>query len=106
MFYLGTVEFTLGGTDDGSGTIILLELLTNLVNDPAISYSEIQLIVFFSSAEEMGLDGSDAFVNYHNWTANVRRFINIDSSGSKDRAILFRVKPSQVYFKHFLIYLK
>ncbi len=56
-----------------------------------ISYSQVHLIVFFSSAEETGLRGADALVYQHEWVANVRRFINIESTGSKDKAVLFRV---------------
>jgi Zn-dependent M28 family amino/carboxypeptidase len=99
------VEFSPGGTDDGSGIVILLELLTNLVNDPTLTYSQVQLIVFFTSAEEMNRNGADAFVQHHKWATNVRRFINIDSSGSKDRALLFRVRPSQVCYKIVLLFI-
>jgi len=94
------VEFSPGGSDDGSGIVILLELLSNLVNDPTITFSQIQLIVLFTSAEEMSFSGAEAFVTNHKWTNDIRRFINIDSTGGNEKAILVRVKPSQVYLNH------
>ncbi len=90
------MEFSPGGSDDGSGVVTLLELLSNMVNDPTIKFDQVNLIVLFTSAEELSLGGAAAFINSHIWKANVRRFINIDSTGSGGKAILFRVKPSQV----------
>lgn len=72
-------------------------MLSNLVNDPTITFSQVHLIVLFTSAEEMSLSGAEAFVKDHQWTNDIRRFINIDSTGGHEKAILFRVKPSQVY---------
>ncbi|UJR33510.1 hypothetical protein I4U23_020955 [Adineta vaga] len=91
-----SVEFSPGGSDDGSGVVILLEILSNLVNDPLITFSQINLIVLFTSAEEMGLVGADAFISFHEWKNVIRRFINIDSTGGHEKAILYRVKPSQL----------
>jgi Zn-dependent M28 family amino/carboxypeptidase len=95
------VEFSPGGSDDGSGVVILLEMFSNLVNDPSITFSQVNLIILFTSAEEMSLSGAEAFVLNHAWKNDIRRFINIDSTGGHEKAILFRVKPSQVFF-HFL----
>jgi Zn-dependent M28 family amino/carboxypeptidase len=97
------VEFSPGGSDDGSGVVILLEILSNLVNDPLITFSQVHLIVLFTSAEEMSLRGAEAFVAEHQWKNDIRRFINIDSTGGNEKAILFRVKPSQVYFPSFFL---
>ncbi|CAF2074800.1 unnamed protein product [Rotaria magnacalcarata] len=91
-----SVEFSPGGSDDGSGVVILLELLSNLVNDPTITFIDVHLIVLFTSAEEFGLSGARKFVTNHPWKDNVRRFINIDSIGGNEKAILFRAKPSQL----------
>ncbi|CAF1101410.1 unnamed protein product [Rotaria magnacalcarata] len=91
-----SVEFSPGGSDDGSGVVTLLEVLLNLINDPSIIFDQVHLIVLFTSAEELSLGGAEAFISNHTWKASVRRFINIDSTGSSGKAILFRVKPSQV----------
>ena len=48
----------------------------------------------------MEFKGAEAFITNHRWKDNVRRFINIDSIGGNEKAILFRVKPSQVYLNH------
>ena len=92
------VEYSPGGSDDGSGVVTLLELLSNLINDPVITFNQVHLIVLFTTAEEIYLAGAEAFVRKHEWTSNVRRFINIDSIGGNEKAILFRAKPSQVCF--------
>ena len=96
------MEFSPGGSDDGSGVVILLELLTNLVMDPSITFSQVHLIVLFTTAEEMTQNGAQAFIDSHPWKSNVRRFINLDSTGGHEKAILFRVKPSQVCSNHFV----
>ncbi|CAF0738733.1 unnamed protein product [Rotaria sp. Silwood1] len=91
-----SVEFSPGGSDDGSGVVILLELLSNLVNDPTITFTQVHLIVLFTTAEEMSFAGAEAFIANHEWKNDIRRFINIDSTGGNEKAILFRVKPSQL----------
>ncbi|CAF3316918.1 unnamed protein product [Rotaria socialis] len=91
-----SVEFSPGGSDDGSGVVILLELLSNLVNDPTVTFTDVHLIVLFTSAEEIYLFGAEKFVTNHPWKDNVRRFINIDSTGGNEKAILFRAIPSQL----------
>jgi len=48
----------------------------------------------------MGLTGAAVFIRNHQWKTDIRRFINIDSIGGNEKAILFRVKPSQVCFDH------
>ncbi len=98
FIHLFLVEFSLGGSDDGSGVVTSLELLSNLVNDPEITFSQVHLIVLFTAAEEMGLMGAEMFVKHHRWKNDIRRFINLDSIGGNEKAILFRVKPSQVEF--------
>lgn len=90
------VELSPGASDDGSGVVVLLELLSNLVNDPSITFTDVNLIVLFTSGEELYLLGADEFVRRHPWKDHVRRFINLDSIGGNEKAILFRAKPSQV----------
>lgn len=54
------------------------------------------LIILFVSGEEMDLRGAEAFIAAHPWKKHIRRFMNIDSVGGHEKAILFQVKPSQV----------
>jgi len=56
----------------------------------------LNLIILFVSGEEMDLRGAEAFIAAHPWKKHIRRFINIDSVGGHEKAILFQVKPSQV----------
>jgi Zn-dependent M28 family amino/carboxypeptidase len=98
------VEFSPGGSDDGSGVVILLELLSNLVNDLTLTFSDVHLIVLFTGAEEMGLQGAKAFIANHRWRSDIRRFINVDAASCNEKASLIRMAPSQVFFT-FYIYL-
>ena len=78
------MEFSSGGSDDGSGVVILLELFSNLVNDLTITFSDVHLIVLFTNAEESGLEGAKAFITNHIWRFNIHRFINIDSASCNE----------------------
>ena len=92
------MEFSPGGSDDGAGVIILLELFSNLVNDLSVTFSDVHLIVLFTNAEESGAEGSIEFIIRHKWHYNIYRFINVDAINCHEVASLIRMKPSQVFF--------
>ncbi len=92
------MEFSPGGSDDGSGVVILLELLSNLVNDLTVTFADVHLLVLFTNAEEPGSEGATAFITNHKWSSNIHRFINIDSSSCSEVGSLIQLKPSQVFF--------
>jgi Zn-dependent M28 family amino/carboxypeptidase len=92
------VEFSPGANDDGSGVVILLELLSNLVNDVTFTFSDVHLIVLFTNGEEMGLQGAQAFITDHAWRYNIRRFINVDALSCSQVASLIQIESSQVSF--------
>jgi Zn-dependent M28 family amino/carboxypeptidase len=92
------VEFSPGACDDGSGVVVLLELLSNLINDLTITFTDVHLIVLLTNGEEMGLLGSQAFITNHPWRSNIHRFINVDGVSCKEKAYLVRMKPSKVVF--------
>jgi Zn-dependent M28 family amino/carboxypeptidase len=92
------VEFSPGASDDGSGVVILLELLSNLVNDVTVTFSDVHLIVLFTNGEEMGLQGAQTFITDHAWRYNIRRFINVDAVSCNQVASLIQIEPSQVSF--------
>ena len=98
------VEFSPGSCDDGSGVVILLELLSNLINDLTISFSDVDLIILLTNGEETGSEGALSFINGHNWRSNVRRFIYIDAASCNEKASLVRMKPSKVIFHLVLIF--
>ncbi|CAF4843926.1 unnamed protein product [Rotaria sp. Silwood1] len=91
-----SVEFSLGGSDDGSGIVILLELLSNLVNDLTLTFSDVHLIVLFTSAEEINSQGAKEFITNHIWRSDIRYFINIDATTCNEKASLNRIIPSQL----------
>jgi Zn-dependent M28 family amino/carboxypeptidase len=97
MFFF-LVEFSSGGSDDGSGVVILLELFSNLVNDLTITFSDIHLIVLFTNAEESGLEGAKAFITNHTWRFNIHRFLSVDSVSCNEIGSLFQTTSSQVFF--------
>jgi hypothetical protein len=96
--YFIIVEFSIGASDDGSGIVILLELLTNLVNDVTLTFSDVHLIVLFTGAEEINSQGAEAFLTNHTWSSNIRYLINVDASICHEKASLNRIIPSQVFF--------
>ncbi|CAF1160080.1 unnamed protein product [Adineta steineri] len=92
-----SVEFSPRAGDDGSGVVIILELLSNLINDLTINFSNVHLIILFTNAEETRLEGSKAFITNHRWRFNVRHFLNVDSSNCNEVANLLRTTSSQVF---------
>ena len=76
--------------------VILLELLSNLVNDVTMTLSNLNLILIFTDAEEIGLHGSAAFRSSHSWFRNIHRFINVDSVRCNQVANLIQIRSSQV----------
>ncbi len=96
------MEFSSGSSDDGSGVVILLELLSNLVNDLRMNFSDIHLIILFSNGEEMGLLGAQAFITNHIWRSNIHRFIYIDAASCNEEATLMQIKSSQVIFTFYI----
>jgi Zn-dependent M28 family amino/carboxypeptidase len=93
------VEFSPGACDDGSGVVILLELLSNLINDLTMTFSDVHLIVLLTNAEEIGSHGAQAFITNHPWRSNIRRFIYIDAASCNEKANLVRMKSSKVVFR-------
>lgn len=92
------MEFNPGACDDGSGVAILIELFSNLIHDPKITFSDVNLMIVFTAGEEIGLLGAKAFVANHTWRHQVHRVINVDSTICKEMGELTRVRPSKVSF--------
>jgi hypothetical protein len=91
--HFDSVEFSPGGSDDGTGTVVMLEILQNLLHGQVPKYP---IIFNFNDGEESGLLGADAFINQHEWAPLIKRFVNFDSTGGPGKAILFRARPSQI----------
>ncbi|CAF1153691.1 unnamed protein product [Adineta steineri] len=91
-----SVEFSPGAGDDGSGLVIILELLSNLINDLTINFSNVHLVILFTNAEESELQGALAFITDHRWRFNIRHFFSIDSISCNDVADLLQTTSSQL----------
>ncbi|WP_026814730.1 M28 family peptidase [Arenibacter certesii] len=78
--YDSSPHSSLGASDAASGVATILEglrayLSTN--NSP-----ENDIIILFSDAEELGLNGADLFVNNHPWAKEVKLALNFEARGS------------------------
>ena len=71
---------SLGASDDGSGIVTILEgLRTYLHNN---SQPKNDIIILFSDAEELGLNGAALFVKQHKWATEVGLAINFEARGT------------------------
>lgn len=89
------VEFSSGSSDDGCGIVVLMEILSNLVNDLRVNLRENDLIILLTNGEEIGAEGAQAFLQHH-WAENIRYFVSIDAAICHQKAQLVRMKPSKV----------
>tara|TARA_R110002049_G_scaffold77568_11_gene198439 strand:+ start:10953 stop:13241 length:2289 start_codon:yes stop_codon:yes gene_type:complete len=71
---------SLGASDAGSGIVTILESLRAYLASDEKPKNDI--IVLFTDAEEIGLDGAKLFVNEHPWAENVGLVLNFEARGS------------------------
>ena len=69
-----------GASDAGSGVVTILESLRAYLANGATPKNDI--IVLFSDAEEIGLDGATLFVKEHPWAKDVGLVLNFEARGS------------------------
>ena len=73
-------SYSKGASDAGSGVATILESVR------AFTYAKKQLkndiIILFSDAEELGLNGAALFATQHNWTKEVGLVLNFEARGS------------------------
>ncbi len=69
-----------GASDAGSGVVTILESVRAYLASGNIPKNDI--IVLFSDAEEIGLDGAKLFVNEHPWAKNIGLVLNFEARGS------------------------
>ena len=78
--YDSAVHSSLGAADAGSGVVTILEgIRAYLANNPK---PKNDVIILISDAEELGLLGANAFVNYHPWAKNIGLVLNFEARGS------------------------
>ena len=71
---------SIGASDTGSGVVTILECIRVYLETHQTPKNDI--IILFSDAEEIGLNGADAFVNHHPWAKNVGLVLNFEARGS------------------------
>lgn len=71
---------SLGASDDGSGIVTILEGLRTYLHNHSKPKNDI--IILFSDAEELGLNGAALFVTEHNWAKEVGLVINFEARGT------------------------
>lgn len=71
---------SLGASDAGSGVATILEGTRAFLSKNRIPKNDI--IILFSDAEELGLNGADLFANQHPWANDVGLVLNFEARGS------------------------
>ncbi|WP_370100348.1 M28 family peptidase [Xanthomarina gelatinilytica] len=71
---------SLGASDAGSGVVTILEGLRAFLSEGKSHKNDI--IVMFSDAEELGLNGASLFVKNHPWAKDVGLVLNFEARGS------------------------
>jgi len=75
-----------GASDDGSGTVTLLETARALEAGPPLANDVIFLI---TDGEELGLMGAQGFVNEHPWATDVGVVLNFEARGACGPSFMF-----------------
>jgi len=73
-------SFSYGASDDGSGVATILEGIRAYLHQKSTPKNDI--IIFFSDAEELGLNGAALFVTQHQWAKNVGLVLNFEARGT------------------------
>lgn len=78
---------SLGASDAGSGVATILEGVRAYIANNQTPKNDI--LVLFSDAEELGLNGADLFVNQHPWAKEVGLVLNFEARGSGGPSYVF-----------------
>ena len=71
---------SLGASDDGSGIVTILEGLRTYLHNNSKPKNDI--IILFSDAEELGLNGASLFVTQHKWAKEIGLAVNFEARGT------------------------
>ncbi|MDC6353456.1 MULTISPECIES: M20/M25/M40 family metallo-hydrolase [unclassified Robiginitalea] len=78
--YDSSPHSSFGASDAGSGVAVILEAVRAYRESGEQPANDI--ILLFSDAEELGLNGADLFVNQHPWAQDVGLVLNFEARGS------------------------
>ena len=78
--YDSSPHSSFGASDNASGVATLLEGVRAFSTDNKLPKNDI--IILFTDAEELGLNGAKLFVNEHPWSEDVGLVLNFDARGS------------------------
>jgi hypothetical protein len=73
-------SFSHGASDDASGVATILESVRAFLHNKTQHKNDI--IILFSDAEELGLNGAALFVTQHHWAKEVGLALNLEARGS------------------------
>lgn len=73
-------SYSHGASDDASGVATILESVRAFLHTKTKHKNDI--IILFSDAEELGLNGAALFVTQHNWAKEVGLVLNFEARGS------------------------
>jgi hypothetical protein len=73
-------SYSHGASDDASGIATILESIRAFLHNKTPHKNDI--IILFSDAEELGLNGAALFVTQHQWAKNVGLVLNFEARGS------------------------
>lgn len=80
-------SYSLGASDAGSGVATILESVRAFTNTKKQHKNDI--IILFSDAEELGLNGVALFVTQHHWAKEVGLVLNFEARGSSGPSYMF-----------------
>lgn len=100
--HFDSVPTSPGAGDDGSMTVVMLEILRVL--SKAENAFKHAFIFLFNGSEENLLQGAHAFIKNHKWANTIRAFINMDSAGCGGREIMFQAGPKHPWLMNVSVY--
>lgn len=80
-----------GASDDIVMCCVMMEILRVL--SKSSEKQEHSIVFLFNGSEEEDLQASHGFITKHLWAKDVKAYINLESTGSDGREILFRSGP-------------
>ncbi|WP_264535553.1 M28 family peptidase [Flavobacterium sp. N1736] len=94
-------SFSKGASDDASGVATILEGVRAFLYSKQPNKNDI--IILFSDAEELGLNGAALFVNQHPWAKDVGLVLNFEARGSSGPSYMLMEtnKGNQTLVKEF-----